>query len=230
MQADQDRTSLLEQTRAHFAVNGWPADDLDRFRMEDPPAGDPPADPPAGDPPADPPLGYTGKAALDAERTARSTAERALKPWDKIAKDSGMTAAEVAALVAAYKKKDPPKGDEPPDADAIRAAAEKDATARANTRIVRAEVKALAADMFADPADAHLYLTLDDFDVDDDGNEAAVKKALADVLTKKPHLKKTRGPRSDNSQGGGGGGETASTTAKPGQDRMRAAYAESSAK
>jgi hypothetical protein len=50
----------------------------------DPPATDPPkTDPPATDPPKADPLGEPGKAALDAERTARKAAEKAAREAQK---------------------------------------------------------------------------------------------------------------------------------------------------
>jgi hypothetical protein len=63
---------------------------------------------------------------------------------------------------------------------------------QANKRIVKAEIKALAASDFADPADAVLNLKAEDYEVDDDGNvdERRVKADLADLLKRKPHLAK----------------------------------------
>lgn len=68
-------------------------------------------------------------------------------------------------------------------------AAEKRA-ADAVTRIVKAEVKALAGSRLRDPSDAVRLLDLDSFEVDDDGNveEAAVKAALDALLEAKPYL------------------------------------------
>jgi hypothetical protein len=94
-----DRIPLLDDVLelARIDLARWPEID-ERIRLsghptnEDPPAGDPPAgdppaaDPPAGDPPAgDPPgdLGEKGKAALDAERKARSDAEKRAKAAEK---------------------------------------------------------------------------------------------------------------------------------------------------
>lgn len=69
-------------------------------------------------------------------------------------------------------------------------AAEKRATA-AIERAVRAEVKALAADAFADPSDAVDALKAADY-VDSDGeiDLDAIKGKLADLLEAKPHWKK----------------------------------------
>ncbi|WP_174545616.1 hypothetical protein [Nocardiopsis dassonvillei] len=75
-------------------------------------------------------------------------------------------------------------------------------------RAVRAEVRALAADGFADPADAAAFLDLasyagEDGDVDSD----QIKADLDDLLKRKPHLAKQSEPRRpapDRSQGSSG--------------------------
>lgn len=88
-------------------------------------------------------------------------------------------------------------GGDQPDADQIRADAAREAQDKANLRIVRSEVKALAASKFADPADAVALLLANDqlskFDVDDDGNvdEDEINEALDELLEKKPHLAAT---------------------------------------
>lgn len=75
------------------------------------------------------------------------------------------------------------------------------------TRTAKAEVKALA-DGFADRDDAVLMLgDLSQYVSDGDVDTDAIKTALADVLTKKPHLAAVAGPRNpapDDSQGRGG--------------------------
>ncbi|MEV8552567.1 hypothetical protein AB0L04_22460 [Streptomyces glaucescens] len=68
--------------------------------------------------------------------------------------------------------------------------AEQAALARANERIIRAEVKAAAAGKLADPADAYRFLDLTQFEVDDDGNVDAdeVADAIEDLIKAKPYL------------------------------------------
>jgi hypothetical protein len=68
--------------------------------------------------------------------------------------------------------------------------AEQAALARANERIVKAEVKAAAAGKLADPADAYKFLDLSQFEVDDDGNVDAdeVADAIEDLIKAKPYL------------------------------------------
>ncbi|MCP9997986.1 hypothetical protein LUX34_24040 [Streptomyces werraensis] len=87
-------------------------------------------------------------------------------------------------------------------------------------RAVRAEVRALAADQFADPDDAHAFLNLDQFvgddgDIDTDG----IRNELSELLKRKPHLAKPsdnspRPPRPDRSQGSSGNGNR--STSDPG--------------
>jgi hypothetical protein len=99
------------------------------------------------------------------------------------------------------------------DKDGAEAAkqAEAAAVAKANQRIVRAEVRAAAAGRLSDPADALSFLDLEQFEVDDDGQVDAdeIGDAITDLLNRKPYLAAQRGPRSpqpDPAQGGTGRG------------------------
>lgn len=67
---------------------------------------------------------------------------------------------------------------------------EQAALAKANDRILRSEIKAVAAGKLADPTDAALYLDLSKFEVGDDGgvDTEAIEDAISDLLTRKPHL------------------------------------------
>lgn len=97
------------------------------------------------------------------------------------------------------------------EADRIRAEAASAATVKANGRVVRAEIRALGAGRFADPADAVIFLDADTFAVDEEGNvdADAIRAAIDDLLTRKPHLAVpddaarggSRAPRPDRSQG-----------------------------
>lgn len=94
------------------------------------------------------------------------------------------------------------------DTDVIRQEAERAATAKANARIVRAEVRAAAAGRLADPADALQFLDLSQFEVDDDGNVDTdeITDAIADLLQRKPYLAaQTQPPK--RFQGGADGGQ-----------------------
>lgn len=70
------------------------------------------------------------------------------------------------------------------------AQATRDALAKANTRIIRSEVRAAAAGKLTDPKDALRFLDLDQFEVDEDGavDEDEIADAITDLLTKKPYL------------------------------------------
>jgi hypothetical protein len=135
-------------------------------------------------------LGDAGKKALDSmkgkwreERTKRQELEQRL-----------------AALESA------PKGEnETPDADQIKAQATREALSKANSRILKSEIKAAAAGKFADPADALAFLDLDKFEVDESGDVDAdeITDAIEELLTRKPHLAATARPRF---QGTGDGG------------------------
>ncbi|WP_431772189.1 hypothetical protein [Streptomyces cucumeris] len=151
--------------------------------VETPAAGEPTVEEPAagpetatvgdGDPEGAEQLGDPGKKALDAmkdkwkaERTRRQELEQQLADRDK------------------------PAEGETPDPDAIVRQAEKAAMAKANERIIKAEVKAAAAGKLADPGDAFQFLDLTAFEVDQDGNLDAdeVAEAIEDLITRKPYL------------------------------------------
>lgn len=91
------------------------------------------------------------------------------------------------------------------EAETVRRKAEQTALAKANTRILRAEVKAAAAGKLADPADAYKFLDLDQFEVDDDGNvdSEEVADAIDDLIKSKPYLAAATAKRF---QGTGDGG------------------------
>lgn len=201
--------------------------------------GDPAGDDPAGDDPADDPadddkLGDAGQRALQAERDRRKAVSDQFRPWRELARDLGLTPEQARAALAAAAKgagtgkagQDGQQADEPVDVDAIKREARAEVAREANGRLVRAEVKALAAETFADAADAHLYLDLAAIDVDDDGEVDVedVKRQLAAVLAAKPHLAKPgrRGPKADKSQGARGAAKSVDGYA---QTRIAAAYA-----
>lgn len=91
------------------------------------------------------------------------------------------------------------------EAETVLRKAEQTALAKANTRILRAEVKAAAAGRLADPADAYKFLDLDQFEVDDDGNVDSdeVADAIDDLIKSKPYLAAATAKRF---QGTGDGG------------------------
>ncbi|MFC9941256.1 hypothetical protein [Nocardiopsis alba] len=84
-------------------------------------------------------------------------------------------------------------------------------------RAVRAEVRALAADSFADPGDAAAFLDLGSYTSEDgDVDSDQIKADLDDLLKRKPHLGKQTEPRRpapDRSQGSSGNHKTKSDPA-----------------
>lgn len=78
-------------------------------------------------------------------------------------------------------------------------------------RAVRSEVKALAAEGFADPDDAAAFLDLSKYASGDDVDSASIKADLADLLARKPHLGKsptTRTPAPNPAQGSSSAGSS----------------------
>ncbi|WP_051165723.1 phage scaffolding protein [Amycolatopsis orientalis] len=120
-------------------------------------------------------LGDKGKKALDAMKAERNQYKQQLREARK----------ELEALKAPQ-----PKAGEQPDLDALTAKAEAAALEKANTRIIRAEIRAAAAGKLADVSDAVLNIDPSQFEVDKDGNvdQEEIADAIADLLTRKPHL------------------------------------------
>jgi hypothetical protein len=75
-------------------------------------------------------------------------------------------------------------------AEQERAKVQAEAVARANERIRKSEVRAAAAKLLKDPADALLYIDLDQFEVSDDGevDASAVTEAVEALVKSKPYL------------------------------------------
>jgi hypothetical protein len=168
----------------------------------------------------DKPLGPAGEQALERMKADRKAAQDALKPWKALARELGAkTPEEVKAMIAGKQQ----AADEA-DPDRIRREVTAEATAAANRKIVRAEVKAAAAGKFADPADAVAFLDLDTFEVDDDGevDQDALNEALTELLRKKPHLAAQGGRRF---AGGGDGGHRGDAKVDPGPGIARLAHA-----
>lgn len=169
----------------------------------DPPA-DPPADPP-GDDAAPPDLGDAGKRALDAmkakwkaETAARKKAEADLAA----AQDAKAGDDQAAALAKAQRE------------------AEVAATAKANGRILRSEVRAAATGKLADPKDALIFLDLEQFEVGTDGDVDTdeIAAAIDGLLTARPYLaaatvKRFQGT-GDNGAAGRNDGKTQVTEAQ----------------
>lgn len=132
-------------------------------------------------------LGDAGKQALDRMKAERNAARKQLREFTAL----GLSVDDIRALQQAK------PADDAPDPDKIRREAAAEAQAKANARIVRAEVKAAAAGKLADPADAHRFLDLSQFEVDDDGNvdSSEISDAIDDLLQSKPYLAAQQGQR-----------------------------------
>lgn len=141
-------------------------------------------------------LGDAGKKALDATKAKWKSERDRRKELER-------------QLAEATRPKG--EGDEPTP-DQIRADAEQAATAKANKRIIRAELKAAATGKLADPSDVNHFIDLDAFDVNDQGDVDPddIAEAITDLLERKPHL--AAGPKR-RFQGSGDGG--AGRTSKP---------------
>lgn len=76
------------------------------------------------------------------------------------------------------------------DAEQARRKAEAEAMAKANTRILKAEIRAAAKGRLADAKDALTFLDLDQFEVGEDGeiDPEEIEDAITDLLKSKPYL------------------------------------------
>ena len=135
-------------------------------------------------------LGDAGKKALDTMKAERNAARLEAKA----------VADELAALKAAAEGKQA-------EYEATQKAREVEsaALAKANERILKAEVKAASAGKLADPLDALKFLDLSKFEVDDDGNvdSDAIAAAIGALITDKPYLAAQGGGRFQGSADGG---------------------------
>lgn len=134
------------------------------------------------------PLGPKGEKALKAEKERRRAEAKKRR--------------ELEAELAKLKSSNSGTADDP---DQIRREATEAATAKANTRLLRAEVRAVAAGKLADPKDALRFLDLDQFEVGEDGDVDAdeIADAIDDLLKNKPYLAAQGGRRFQGSGDGG---------------------------
>lgn len=179
-----------------FLPNGRPVFPIAGGAPDDPPPADPPKN---DDPPAFEPI--TSQEELDRRLGARLARER-----EKFADYDDLKAAKVE-----YDKLlDAAKTEQERAVEAARNEGKTEALTVANTRLVSAEARALAAGAkFRDPADAVAFLDLKDVKVNDDGSvdADAIKAKLTTLAETKPYLVddgKGGKPRPDRSQGGGG--------------------------
>lgn len=173
-------------------------------RHDDPEPSDPPTpepvteqEAPEPDPEGADSLGDKGKQALDRMKAEKAEAKRTAAAEKKRADD-------LARKVAEFEDRDKS------DLEKATAKAERlEAAAKAATsRAVRAEVRAAAAE-FADPEDAVAFLDLAKYsDADGEIDADAISADLADLLERKPHLRrpapeavKKPAPKPDPGQG-----------------------------
>ena len=172
----------------------------------------------------------------DQVRRLRNEAARRrkeLKPWKAIARDFGKTPEEIREILEAADDDDddeskpsprPKKRSERPRRDTA-------AEDRANQKLVKAEVKAAAADLFQDPGDAHLFLDLDKYEVDEDGDiidPDELLEDLQDLLDRKPHLAKAKERKGPKPLGGQGRRDASKSTGlDAGRERARARFGKS---
>jgi hypothetical protein len=145
-------------------------------------------------------LGDAGKKALDAMKADRNAARAEAKQLQ----------AELAALKAAQEGREAEHQAEQ-EAQRVR----DEAFAKANERIVSAELRAAAAGKLADPTDALAFINPKDFEVGDDGtvDADAISAAITDLIKTKPHL----AAQSDRRFEGSGDGGARKETNKPSQ-------------
>jgi hypothetical protein len=183
-EADGDESDESDDSGDEADGEGDDADTSDGQDDSDDDTGD--TDPAGADQ-----LGDAGKRALDAMKAKWRTERERRKAAET----------KAAALEAR------PAGDES-DPEQIRAEADKAATARANQRIIRSEVRAAAAGKFNDPKDALVYLDITQFEVDEDGqvDEDEIADAIETLLKSKPYLGVAATPPEPRFKGTGDGG------------------------
>ncbi|MEU1219217.1 hypothetical protein [Streptomyces microflavus] len=206
-----NRRTLPRHARAH--APGWTHPYTDPFTLyadgdegqEDPPGeegdeqpeGEEPGEEPEGeepDPDGADELGDKGKRALASMKGKwRAERDRARELAEKLAEKDGAD-----------------------EAEQVRRQAETAALTKANQRIIRAEVKAAAKGVLADPADAYKFLDLDQFEVDENGDldSEEVTEAINELIKSKPYLAAATAKRF---QGTGDGGAAARKAGRPKQ-------------
>lgn len=150
------------------------------------------------------------KSVLKKERGNARDAKRARRTAEAAHATEKARADRLQAEIDRLKKKPPSKDDDgKPDTaaeiEAARQAAQAEAEAKANERIIRAEVKAAAAGKFADPSVAVRLVDLSLITVDANGDvdEDAIAEQFEEILEKTPALaaKAKRKPKPNEGQG-----------------------------
>jgi len=148
-----------------------------------------------------------GRNAIDAERKATGRLKAAYKPWAVLKKETGLSPEEILALVKGKKgattKSNSDKDDDDADRidpDEIRREATIAAQTKVNSKLLKAAIKAEAAEVLMHASDAARFLDLDDYEVDDEGDVdvAQIKRDLKALIADRPELAKVAkkgGPR-----------------------------------
>lgn len=120
-------------------------------------------------------LGDPGKKALDAMKADRNAARQQARELQE----------QIDALKAQAEGREAEH-----QAELERRKVEEAALAKANERILKAEVRAAAASKLADPADALRFIDLSEFEVGTEGDvdSEAISDAIAGLLKSKPYL------------------------------------------
>lgn len=170
----------------------------------EPASENPPAEPNEAEAPVEPAEEVDWRAKFEAQQKINRDLER------KVKHEAAPLKAEIEQLRAKV------EGTEAEHQAAVEAQRVKDeAIAAANTRILKAEIRAVAANKLQDPKDALLHLNLSEFEVDSDGEVDAsqIAEAIDDLIKEKPYLAAQGGKRF---QGGADGGARNDAT-KPSQ-------------
>jgi hypothetical protein len=157
----------------------------------------------------DQPLGAAGEKALQEWKERAKTAEQKAKSAGEVAKERDALAAKLAEFEEATKSEQEKALDKARKEAHTQGSGESDAKWAA--RVVKADVRALATEKFADPSDAIAFLDTSQFKVDDDGNTdtKAINSALDGLLKEKPHLaKQQKSSTGSADQGARGTGTT----------------------
>lgn len=137
---------------------------------------------------------------------------------EKQAKANADAARQLAEAQKRLADMDTSKTDQEKQLERVRSEAAEEArieaTAKANRRIIRSEVKAIAGGKLADPEDAIRFIDLDSFEVDDEGDVdgKAIDKAIAQLLKDKPYLAVDAGLRKRGDADQGVRGRSGSST------------------
>lgn len=141
-------------------------------------------------------LTAAGRRAIEAERKAAQRAKAAYKPFAQLARDTGLSVEEMRKRLTDAKTggKDSKDSKDEVDVEEIRRQTRAEVSAKSDARFVRAAVKAEAASVLNDPADAIRFLDLSDYEVDEDGevDAAQVKRDLKSLIADKPYLAKKK--------------------------------------